>query len=239
MQTCHHWKSAVRSHKHWRLKLGEWRKSQEANWEEMPIWFWFTNKEAEMKGLQEKNPKSFHPSEPREQKRQNWYFISLLNSLFLRACMRVEKALLCSHSTLFMPRPQFFLFSRTVSKFQFHPFFKLLTFSTEAGVEELIHQSEAPRFHRLHVSLHKTVKHPLLVCRCVCACVVSGDDVTQGFLGESLGRSVSTQAVSLGDLKMAACFVRYWPLGHGPSRPNRYQQLKLMQTIQIPIIHLA
>lgn len=119
--------------------------SQEANWEEMPIWFWFRDKEAEMKGLQEKNPKSFHPSEPREQKRQNWYFISLLNSLFLRACMRVEKALLCSHSTLFMPRPQFFLFSRTVSKFQFHPFFKLLTFSTEAGVEELIHQSEAPR----------------------------------------------------------------------------------------------
>lgn len=63
--------------------------SHEANWEEMFGWFWGTKK-LRWKGWKKK--KSFYPSQPRKQRRQNRYFISLLNSLPL--CMQacVEKA---------------------------------------------------------------------------------------------------------------------------------------------------
>lgn len=45
-QTCHHWMSAVRSHKHL-TQTGRMEKvseSQETNWEERPAWFWGTKK---------------------------------------------------------------------------------------------------------------------------------------------------------------------------------------------------
>lgn len=72
-----------------------------------------------------------------------------------------------------MPRPKYFLFMTSVNKFQLHLFFKL--FSPVAEVEELIHQSEGPWFHRLHVNmpLDMMVKHPLLVCRCLRAMLMS------------------------------------------------------------------
>lgn len=91
--TCLDWMSAVLSHKHRWLEQEEWKKvseSREGNWDEMPGWFGGT-KRLGWKGW--KNPRSFHPSEPREQRRQNWYLLACCNlsfSLCLEVCMCVE-----------------------------------------------------------------------------------------------------------------------------------------------------
>lgn len=59
--------------------------SQEANWDEMPGWFWGTKRPG-WKGW--KNPRSFHPSEPREQRRQNWYLLACCTLPFcLEVCV--------------------------------------------------------------------------------------------------------------------------------------------------------
>lgn len=187
--------------------------SQEANWEEMSGWFWGTKK-LRWKGWKKKrNPFILHSQESRGGRTDT---LLACWTLSLYACKHVWKKQLNSLQT----STKHFFFMRTVIKFQFNHFFKLLTFSTEAGVEELIHQSEAPRIHQLHVdmSLDKTVTPPLLMCRCVC--VMS----PRGLWGEVAKVSSDCSCLSVGSENgnlFPQVLTRH--LGCGPS--NRYQQL--------------
>lgn len=116
-------------------------------------------------------------------------------SLSLCLCVCVQNTVLSS--TLFMPQPKYLLFMTSSNKFQLHLFFKLLVFSTEPGVEELIPQSEGPRVYRLNVgmSLDKSVTHPLLVCRCVRAMSTSLMSPTS-LLGQTVKVSYNSDCLS-------------------------------------------
>lgn len=165
---------------------------------------------------EKKKKKSFYPSEPRERRRQNWYFISLLNppSVCMDVCL--EKAVLSS--TLFMPRPQNTSCLWELIKFQFHHFFRLL--------------------HVLHWGWGRRANPPIRGSTFHWVLGWDWKAPTAGVLECAMSISMMSPRGLWGEVVKVINDSRSLS-GSGPSRSNMNQQLKLIQTKQILILHVA